>query len=1031
MVPLSDQAAVEQEAEQWAELWKSDDFYMQPDFSDIGPELEPATIGAVKAAAMTFPINTGLGADNFSPRAVCRLSDEAICALVVLFAAFERCGNWCQALDLVLIVLLPKTDGGRRPIGLFCSIVRLWMRTRIWLARAWEAAHALPEVFAGPDMGAQKAAWQASFSAESAALTGEDHAQGLLDLVKAFETVPHDMLVQAARMLGYPLRLIKLSLAAYRLRRTVGIDGVYSKMVRACRGITAGSGFATTELKVLLHDLMVLLRARWPRVLLSKLYVDDLTLAASGAPQIVIRVVAEAIDFAVEFLEVGLGMEVSAKKSKVLASRRCIAEAILCAARTHKTSAANHCKLLGTDSVGGRKRCTATFRLRLKSFAETVAGVKTLGKAGVSAKQMVRAAGNPAVLYGCETFGIADSVLETTRSKFARAVAPDTGGRNPLLTLLAVDGEAGTLDPAFVAHASPVQHWAIAIYDSWFPQDVLRRTFEAAQRKVTEAGDKAWSIVHGPTTALLATTQRIAWDFESPFSVVSDIGETFDLRLDSPSAVACAVREGVRRWRWRQAATLLPGLLPNVTDNGDGTPSCNDLVVGCFGSVDKLLRKKGCPKAAGKVSELWQAKFAGDLASAISGGQWSQQKKASIEAFQVDDSRCQLCLESVGTLPHRFDCIKTRPTSGWPAPPKEAIKAIEAIGHRRREILKLRGLMVLRLQPNSFSSEGEFRWIADPHSSSEASSATWYFDGSMLLGKCKPLRTTGFGIAVVSTDGSLLGYGLGWPPFWCTTAAAAEAWALGVVLVQCPFPPEMRTDCLALLTTARMGTHKAVHHSRPLARIWRVISNAIDTDISSLLDGHLLAWFPAHKSLKAIGEVKGSNGRRMSAVDWRANRLVDKLAKTAAEAVLPSQHVRALVLSADAATGHAAGLLGIVTHAANNFEVCETDGSGKEVRKTVRDSSDRPRAKRALSAPAPCKQLGRGTVPKAAVERAVRPWRPPSALALDAVQNASSLQRRVAEIGAGLSASAGATGKQRLEAVAERLRLRSASLGPS
>ena len=64
------------------------------------------------------------------------------------------------------------------------------MRTRIWLARAWEAAHALPEVFAGPDMGAQKAAWQASFSAESAALTGEDHAQGLLDLVKAFETVP-------------------------------------------------------------------------------------------------------------------------------------------------------------------------------------------------------------------------------------------------------------------------------------------------------------------------------------------------------------------------------------------------------------------------------------------------------------------------------------------------------------------------------------------------------------------------------------------------------------------------------------------------------------------------------------------------------------------------------------------------------------------------------------------------------------------------------------------------------------------------
>jgi hypothetical protein len=121
-------------------------------------------------------------------------------------------------------------------------------------------------------------------------------------------------------------------------------------------------------------------------------------------------------------------------------------------------------------------RCTSTFRARLKSFEATAAGVKTLGKAGVNAKQMVRTAGNPAVPYGCESFGIADTVLETTRSKFARAAAPDTGGKNPLLSLIAIDGEAGALDPAFEAHAGPVQHWATAVYDSWFPRDVMSRT---------------------------------------------------------------------------------------------------------------------------------------------------------------------------------------------------------------------------------------------------------------------------------------------------------------------------------------------------------------------------------------------------------------------------------------------------------------------------------------------------------------------------------------------------------------------------
>ena len=43
-------------------------------------------------------------------------------------------------------------------------------------------------------MGAQKAAWQAAFDSECAALTGTNHAQSLLDLVKAFETVPHEVL---------------------------------------------------------------------------------------------------------------------------------------------------------------------------------------------------------------------------------------------------------------------------------------------------------------------------------------------------------------------------------------------------------------------------------------------------------------------------------------------------------------------------------------------------------------------------------------------------------------------------------------------------------------------------------------------------------------------------------------------------------------------------------------------------------------------------------------------------------------------
>ena len=67
------------------------------------------------------------------------------------------------------------------------------------MARAWEAANALPCLFGGPGMGAQRASWEAASTAEVAGLMKVDHLQALLDLVKAFETIPHDMVAVAAK----------------------------------------------------------------------------------------------------------------------------------------------------------------------------------------------------------------------------------------------------------------------------------------------------------------------------------------------------------------------------------------------------------------------------------------------------------------------------------------------------------------------------------------------------------------------------------------------------------------------------------------------------------------------------------------------------------------------------------------------------------------------------------------------------------------------------------------------------------------
>ena len=134
---------------------------------------------------------------------------------------------------------MPTPDGGLRPIGLFPTIVRVWMRTRACVARVWEAANALPRLFGGAGMGAQRAAWQASLRAESAALAADDHVQALLDLTKAFEMVPHQQLVAAAIKRGYSLIILLLTLAAYRLARAIGVDA-HCKSLRQDAGTLAG-----------------------------------------------------------------------------------------------------------------------------------------------------------------------------------------------------------------------------------------------------------------------------------------------------------------------------------------------------------------------------------------------------------------------------------------------------------------------------------------------------------------------------------------------------------------------------------------------------------------------------------------------------------------------------------------------------------------------------------------------------------------------------------------------------------------------
>ena len=169
----------------------------------------------------------------------------------------------------------------------------------------------------------------------------------MLDLVKAFETVPHYILVQVAIELGYPLVLLRLCLTSYRLKRSIGIEGVYSKLVVATRGITAGSGTAATELKLLLLPLMKLLEVQWANSLVAKVYVDDLTLIVRGYIAKVAEILSDVLNFVIDHLQHFLKMKVSKEKSNVVSNKAALALAIADRAVDKIVKAASHAKKNG------------------------------------------------------------------------------------------------------------------------------------------------------------------------------------------------------------------------------------------------------------------------------------------------------------------------------------------------------------------------------------------------------------------------------------------------------------------------------------------------------------------------------------------------------------------------------------------------------------------------------------------------------------------------------------------------------------
>ena len=141
------------------------------------------SIEEIRDASGKFSKFTALGSDDLHPRHIRTLCDASLEALRSFFAAMLRLYHLPQAIALLLVVLLPKPDGGTRPIGLFPAVVRIWSQwARCEYAVKWERLYERGYWFGERGKSCDMCTWTKSLTAEYASSTGQaavGPAQGL------------------------------------------------------------------------------------------------------------------------------------------------------------------------------------------------------------------------------------------------------------------------------------------------------------------------------------------------------------------------------------------------------------------------------------------------------------------------------------------------------------------------------------------------------------------------------------------------------------------------------------------------------------------------------------------------------------------------------------------------------------------------------------------------------------------------------------------------------------------------------------
>ena len=875
-----------------------------------GDALPKPTVQELNEALSVISGRAGRGADAWTTGELAALPSEAKRELIDIIHQAESSGcvpwQWLQT----WVPLIPKPGGGDRPISLLVMLYRVWMRIRLNLLREWCAQHAGSWDDAVPGKSASSAAYGRAVMNETAAALNIPCCNVFWDVDKFYDSIDLETLIVLAKQLHYPKQILCMGLLVYTGSRRLRVGKCYAKPLAPAKSMTAGCGQANLHAKILLHALMLRMRANWPTVAPSQ-FVDDIQQRGEGSVvSITLRLAGAAVELVGGLAELGLKI---AGKSVVTATTRALAgkvrDEIYRRTGTNlkvEDSAAD----LGFDNASGPQRARPKLRKRMGKFRARATRLGLFAKQRKQGQRLYRTNLFPCAAFALSESGASPKLLRVLRTAAADATGVRARGRCTT-TAIAMDHSADPHD-----EVARVQLTAFFMHYKGLDsqgRDRMRRAWDRIARALKICPPNArWRKSRGPVGSLILLLLDAGWitirlehwrDPRGTDWVFSD-------DIGSPAVVIKAILSDLAAVRWRKAAKHY---------NGSGLQGGADLTA--FWQMDKYYGHK----------EDWGAR--GMLRAIVAGATWTESRKT--EAGYGAMELCPRCGESRETCLHRAYVCPQNTVDKAPTLDGTAYTAKSAIQAEKNGDLVpcywYRGIVPkTTIDAIIEKSDDRRAQLGQGGASSFAVGKAAADDGYMCRGEvfvdgsgshsdCR-LRRCGWGVATISDEGE----GYKWETGWFgavggeqTVPRAELTAALQAIKRSDPSAPlHLISDAAYFVGGWRKGKHQCTQEKND--DLWSQIGQAVkERNASTLVSKvkshptkedmaeaeHPMRWFLGNAIADAMAQrgadliaLDNEAVQEVIATDAAARRILRRLVATT---ILAQQHGRVVDLRAD------------------------------------------------------------------------------------------------------------------------------------